>query len=252
MLNNEVTLIAATLSTIGNYVHVIIFSKCIRKRVIIMEIWHFKIYWIMLNSPSWNYIYWVLKRIPSVIITSDTESSIILWDCQEKSFLSMKKKGFHTSSAINYEIPQLIKINLDKIFPNFTLEVHVDVKELSHCEFEQNDWEAKEYASRYNHHRIRYEENEDTTEDEQEQAATHKRNILSAAFEESVTSPFLSPINKKRVNWDEAILLYLATENGEMHLVELNTLINHLQISKWEDVTKKPNYDPKKKVIKTK
>lgn len=148
---------------------------------------------------------------------------------------------------------QFIKIDLGNISPTTTTQVDVMTSELSDVEYPEEDVEARAFALRYRPITIPViEENEETTEDEQPPMRKTLLEAVTANFEECEESPFLSPIVNKRPRWDEAIFFYIASENGFIHLLELNTLINHLQIKKSPDLTKRGDYDPNKKVIKLK
>jgi hypothetical protein len=163
----------------------------------------------------------------------------------------MQQDRLKSSSPINYEMTQFIKINLGNIVPLTTTQVDVMTSELSEVEYPEEDIDARAFALRYRPIAIPViEENEDTTEDEQPPMRKTLLEAVTANFEDCEESPFLSPVVTRKPGWDEAIFFYIASESGYIHLFELNTLINHLQIKKSPDFTKRGDYDPNKKVIK--
>ena len=58
------------------------------------------------------------------------------------------------------------------------------------------------------------------------------------------------PIENTIPLWSDAYLMYFGNDNGIIHMFELNTLINHLNVKKNIDVTKQIDYDPFRKIIK--
>lgn len=62
--------------------------------------------------------------------------------------------------------------------------------------------------------------------------------------EESPPAPV--PLYAQPPDWEETYLLYIGVENGNVMMLELNSLIKQLNVDKLSDVTKQVDYDPYK------
>lgn len=145
-------------------------------------------------------------------------------------------------------MPRYIKIELGNSFPLLTLQIDATCKELEEVEYQESDLEAKEFVLRYQPEVE--EENDESCEDTAEEELPRKTKYLSN-YQTPRVEEFKSPVVKKKPTWKEAILLYVADDNGYMNVIELNTLIDHLEIPKVEIKTDVGDYDAYKKVLKS-
>lgn len=188
-----------------------------------------------------------VKNYP-ILITADVEPCLILWDCREQARIG-RVKGLKTHSAYSYEMTQYIKIQLMNIYPQLIIQTEIPVTELVEVDYQDGDEEAKKFSLRYKgSYQWKNEDIDDTSDEDQDSSKLSK--ILTQGFGDYVASSLLPTSSIKKPQWEEAILLYIASESGYMQMIELNTLINHLNIHTMNDLVKRGDYDPNKKVIK--
>ena len=181
-----------------------------------------------------------------ILATSDTEPCIILWDCREQPMVKISKGGGSIHTALNYEMPRYIKIELDRIFPDLMWFTNVQVDDLQEMKYEQSNTEAKNFAMRFQPNYPEWLIVENETKHGNGKTPPKLRPLGQNKGQGSSSKSYLSSLIINKPNQEERQLWYIAEDNGYIYLLELNSLINHLNIKQSKGISQMNNYDPMK------
>ena len=174
-----------------------------------------------------------------ILVTCDTEPCIIMWSCLEKASGEYTQPTVY-NQTLNYQMNRLIKIELPglQVSAMVTEITQISVLELMETEFNPHDYTATRYVNRYLEELGPEDAKNESLETAPDENADHSKYLNDTAMmDDSEDEPEQQQPepSRRRITWENSMLMHFCDESGYMHMLELNSLVNSVSMSKLRD-----------------